>query len=100
MGIRTSIYLSDDLHAAVKASGETVAEIIRRGLGERAPEAAAAQEAAEAVAGEVREAVASGLHSAAAEAVQGAHADAQDALAEIVERAVRSALRDMQGGSW
>lgn len=100
MGIRTSIYLSDDLHAAVKASGETVAEIIRRGLRERSPEEVAAWEAAEAVAAQVHEAVASGLRSAAAEAIQGAHADSQDALAEIVERAVRSALRDAQGGSW
>lgn len=32
MGKRTSVYLSDELSAAVKASGKTLAEIIRRGL--------------------------------------------------------------------
>jgi hypothetical protein len=32
MGQRTSVYLDDDLHAAVKASGVPLAELIRRGL--------------------------------------------------------------------
>ena len=32
MGQCTSIYLDDDLHAAVKASGVPLAELIRRGL--------------------------------------------------------------------
>lgn len=32
MGERTSIYLADDLGAAVKASGVPLAELIRRGL--------------------------------------------------------------------
>jgi hypothetical protein len=33
MGNRTSVYLDDDLQAAVKASGTPLAELIRRGLG-------------------------------------------------------------------
>jgi pyruvate dehydrogenase E2 component (dihydrolipoyllysine-residue acetyltransferase) len=37
MGQRTSVYLDDDLHAAVKASGVPLAELIRRGLGTTAP---------------------------------------------------------------
>jgi hypothetical protein len=37
MGQRTSVYLDDDLHAAVKASGVPLAELIRRGLGTAAP---------------------------------------------------------------
>lgn len=32
MGKRTSVYLSDDLEAAVKTSGVPLAELIRRGL--------------------------------------------------------------------
>jgi hypothetical protein len=32
MGTRTSVYLDDDLKAAVKASGVPLAELIRRGL--------------------------------------------------------------------
>jgi hypothetical protein len=32
MGQRTSVYLDDDLHAAVKASGVPLAELARRGL--------------------------------------------------------------------
>lgn len=33
MGQRTSVYLDDDLHAAAKASGISLAKLIRRGLG-------------------------------------------------------------------
>ncbi len=33
MGQRSSVYLADDLAAAVKASGQPLAELIRRGLG-------------------------------------------------------------------
>jgi hypothetical protein len=33
MGQRTSVYLDEDLQAAVKASGVPLAELIRRGLG-------------------------------------------------------------------
>jgi len=32
MGQRTSVYLDDDLHAAAKASGIPLAELVRRGL--------------------------------------------------------------------
>jgi hypothetical protein len=32
MGQRSSVYLSDDLAAAVKASGVPLAELVRRGL--------------------------------------------------------------------
>ena len=32
MGQRTSVYLDDDLHAAAKASGVPLAELIRHGL--------------------------------------------------------------------
>jgi hypothetical protein len=32
MGQRTSVYLDDDLHAAVKASDVPLAELVRRGL--------------------------------------------------------------------
>ena len=38
MGQRTSVYLSDELKAAVKASGVPLAELVRRGLGVAAPE--------------------------------------------------------------
>ena len=40
MGKRSSIYLSEELEAAVKASGLPVVELIRRGLGTAAPERA------------------------------------------------------------
>ena len=39
-GRRTSIYLREELEAAVKASGLPIAELIRRGLGTAAPERA------------------------------------------------------------
>ena len=39
-GERTSVYLSTDLAAAVKASGQTLAELIRRGLAAGAAEVA------------------------------------------------------------
>jgi hypothetical protein len=37
MGQRTSVYLDDDLHAAVKASGIPLAELVRRGLTASSP---------------------------------------------------------------
>lgn len=41
IGQRTSVYPDDDLHAAVKASGVPLAELIRRGLAASAAEIAA-----------------------------------------------------------
>lgn len=37
MGKRTSVYLSDKIEAAVKASGVPLAELVKRGLGTQAP---------------------------------------------------------------
>lgn len=33
MGVKTSVYLPDDLAAALKASGRSLGEVIRAGLG-------------------------------------------------------------------
>ena len=73
MGVRTSVYLSDGLHAAVKASGLPLAELVRRGLDARVPEVESARLAAEAV---------------------------RDDVESVVSEAVKRALRDVQGGSW
>ncbi len=74
---KTSVYLPDELAAAVKASGVPMAELIRRGLAAESPCVAAgrtgAREAAEALLGEQR---------------------------ETIREAVRAALRDMQGGGF
>jgi hypothetical protein len=86
MGVRTSIYLDDDLHAAWKASGVPGAEVFRRGLGARLPEEVAAVRAVE----------------AGAEAARVEHRELRDEIAvdvrEAVRDEVRSALRDLQGG--
>jgi hypothetical protein len=38
MGSKTSVYLSDELHEAVKASGVPLAELVRRGLEASTPD--------------------------------------------------------------
>jgi hypothetical protein len=81
MGKRTSVYLSDDLDAAVKASGVALGELVRRGLSAWTPEEAAARLAGAAAAEAVRE-------------------DQRLDLREIVRDEIRSALSDVQGGSW
>lgn len=81
MGKRTSVYLSDDLDAAVKASGESLAELVRRGLSAWTPEEAAARLAAAAAAEAVRE-------------------DQRQDLREIVREEIRSALERFQGGGY
>ena len=45
MGRRTSLYLSDDLEAAVRASGLPLAELVRRGLAGPGPAPPAQQQA-------------------------------------------------------
>jgi hypothetical protein len=74
---KTSVYLPGDLSAAVKASGVPLAELVRRGLGVEGADVQTARQAA-------------------AEALDAV----RDELAGMVERAVRSALHDAQGGSW
>lgn len=77
MGLRTSVYLTDDVEAAWKASGAGLGELVRRGLGVDAPDERALREVAR----------------LAAEAVR-------DDVDAIVGEAVKRALRDAQGGSW
>jgi hypothetical protein len=76
MGLRTSVYLTDDLEAAWRASGVGLGELVRRGLGAADPDERALREAAR----------------LAAEAVR-------DDVDAIVGDAVKRALRDAQGGS-
>lgn len=77
MGKRTSVYLTDDLEAAWKASGAGLAELVRRGLDADAPDERALREVARLAAQAVR-----------------------DDVESIVGEAVKRALRDAQGGSW
>lgn len=75
-GKKTSVYLADDLAAAVEASGVPLAELLRRGLKEPPLELAdVARLAADAVAGSVGEDV-----------------------RQAVREGVRDALRDLQQG--
>ena len=69
---RTSIYLPEDVRAALKESGEPASAVLRRGLGMEHPDAKLARAAAEAVSDEIR---------------------------VIVRQEVRAALRELQGGS-
>jgi glutamyl-tRNA reductase len=96
VGRKTSVYLADELDAAVKASGVPLGEIVRRGLNERAPEEAAALAAATAVRDEIQ----ASLEHLAERAVSRAVDEMQAAVGEAADRAVKSALRDAQGGSW
>jgi hypothetical protein len=77
MGKRTSVYLTDELAAAFTASGLSLTELVRRGLGAADPDEALVRAAA----------------TSAAEAVR-------DDVDAIVGDAVKRALRDAQGGSW
>lgn len=72
MGKKTSVYLDDDLAAAVAESGEGIAVLIRRGLGTEAVTVASAA-------------------TAAAEAVRAA-------LAEDLRLIVRQEVREALGG--
>ena len=62
----------------------------------RVPEEAAAEFAAVRAA----EAVRADVRASVGDAVRGAHDDALVGVGEAVERAVKSVLRDVQGGSW
>ena len=94
MGLRTSVYLTDELEAAWKASGVPLGELVRRGLGERAPEQAAAAGAAEAVRDEIRAALAGLAMQGGVDALE----SLGDELQDRIDRAVERALRKMQGG--
>lgn len=72
MGKKTSVYLTDDLAAAVAASGVGIGELVRRGLNWEAVT----------------------IRQAAAEAVE----QVSDELDKRIDRAVERALRKMQGG--
>src|SRR5579859_3105238 len=102
MGVKTSVYLSDDLAEAVRASGVPLRELVRRGLGERAPELTAAAVAVEAVRDDLDRVARALAAGAAAEAVTGALDGAEDRLRELAREiqdgAVREALR--QGGGY
>jgi hypothetical protein len=98
MGVRTSVYLSGDLAAAVKAAGVPLAELVRRGLEARSPEEAAAELAAGRAVESVRPWLLEDFAVAAARAVSGAHDDLFAELGAVVRDEVRSALRDLQGG--
>ena len=94
MGLRTSIYLDDATTAAWRASGVPLGELVRRGLRERAPEAAAAHGATEAVRDEIRGALSGLAMRGGTEALE----SLGDELQDRIDRAVERALRRMQGG--
>ena len=78
MARKTSVYLSDELEAAVDAAGVGVGVLVRRGLDWEAVS----------------------IRQAAAEAVAAGRDDFWESIREVVRGEVRSALREMQGGSW
>lgn len=94
MGLRTSVYLTDELEAAWKASGVPLGELVRRGLAERAVEDEAAWRAAEAVASRVEAA----LGAVRAEITKDVLEEVRQVAREIIEGAVREALRQGGGG--
>ena len=77
MGRKTSVYLPGELSEALNSSGLTIAEALRRGLDAKPPDERlarlAAQDAVESVAADIR---------------------------QVIHDEVRSAFRDLQGGSW
>ena len=84
MGRKTSFYLSDDDDALLRealAAGDSLREIMRRGIGAVGPVEATAELAAR----------------RAAEAVEARIGDIESRLAEIVERSTTRALHDYRG---
>jgi hypothetical protein len=94
MGRKTSVYLDDRLAADVAASGVTMVELLRRGLGQRAPDAGLARLAAELAVLDVADRLGAALAGLRADFAE----DVRVVLRGEVADVVRSALRDLQGG--
>ena len=98
MPLKTSVYLSDELTAAVRACGVPLAEIVRRGMGAADPDEALVSAAASRAAAVIREDLASLMAEAAGMAARDVAEAMLGEQREIITAAVRSALADVQGG--
>lgn len=95
-GVRTSVYLPADVKAALDASPDSPAVVLRRGLALPGEHEALARVAAQAVADRIADRLLGALDTLRAGIADDVRAVVQDEVAS----AVRSALRDLQGGSF